>query len=95
MGVAGVWKGRIAAVCQLFIDLAAVGDRSHIDGSGRVVNDINYPVIANTNSPFFLAALEFFAARRPGRRRQMFEARHNPGNYFLWQPMQLLFRARG
>jgi len=54
------------AVSRLIIDLAPVRDSRHIDGSGRVVNDINYPVVANTNPPFLIAALEFFAARRPG-----------------------------
>lgn len=43
-------------VSRLLIDLAAVRDSGHIDGSGRVVNDINYPVIANTKPPFLIAA---------------------------------------
>ena len=83
------------AVSRLFIDLAPVRDSRHIDGSGHVVNNINYPVIAKTNPPFLVAALEFFAARRPRSQRQMFETPHHADNHFRWQPMQLFFRACG
>ena len=68
-------------------------DSHYVDSFGDVVNDIDYPVIANTNSPLLIAALEFFAARRPRSRRELFQTRHNAGNHFRWQPMQLFFGA--
>ena len=52
-------------MAHLFIDIASVRDPRHIDGSGSIVNDVNDPVVTNTNSPFVIAALEFFAAWRP------------------------------
>jgi hypothetical protein len=55
------------AAC-LFIDIAPVRDPRHIDGSGNIVNDVNDPVRTNTNPPFVIAALEFFAAWRPWSR---------------------------
>jgi hypothetical protein len=62
-------RARRLAASRLFIYLAPVRDPRHIDGSGRVVNDVNYPVVTDTNPPFVIAVLEFFAARRPGSRR--------------------------
>jgi hypothetical protein len=41
-------------------------DPRYIERSGRVVNDVHNPVNTNTNPPFVVAALEFFAAWRPG-----------------------------
>src|SRR5271167_2692981 len=79
----------------LFVDLASVRDSRYVDGSGRVVNDINYPVVANANPPFVVAALQFFAARRPRSRRQMFETGKNVGNHLLWQAVQFFLRACG
>jgi len=63
-----------------------VRDPRHIYGSGRVVNDVNDPVVANTNPPFLIAALEFVASERPGSGRQIFETRHNPGNQLCGSP---------
>ena len=80
-------------IFRLFVDLASVRDPRHIDGSGRVVNDVDDPVITDTNPPFVIAALECLAARRPRSRRQTFETRHNAGNHFRGQPMQFSFRA--
>jgi len=64
---------------HLFVNLAPVCYSGHVDGSGPVVNLVHDAVIADTNTPFFIAALEFLAARRPGNRREVFEARHNAG----------------
>jgi hypothetical protein len=51
---------------QLLIDLAAVRDPRQVDSSGLVINDIDYPVVADTNPPFLFAALELSAASRSG-----------------------------
>src|SRR3984957_17915031 len=42
---------------RLLVDLTSVRDSGHIDGSGGIVNDINYPVVTDANPPFFIAAL--------------------------------------
>jgi hypothetical protein len=76
-------------VSRLFVDLAPMGYPRHVDRSRRVVNDVHNPVVTNPNPPFVVAALEFLGTRRPGNRRQMFETRHNAGNQFRGQPVQL------
>jgi hypothetical protein len=68
------------------MDIAPVRDPRHVDGSGRIVNDVNYAVVTNTNPPFLIAAFESFAARRTGRRNELFKTQHNTANYFLGQP---------
>ncbi len=80
---------------RLLVNLAPVSNPGHIDDFGRVVNDINYPIVANTNPPFVVAALKFLAAWRSGHRRQLFEARNHPGDHFVRQPVQFFFRTRG
>ena len=80
---------------RLFVNLAPMCNSGHIDGSGFIVNLVNDTVIANANAPFLIAALEFFAAWRPGNRCETFEARHDAGNHLRGQPMQFFFRACG
>jgi len=71
------------AASQSFIYFAAVRDPRHINGSGRVVNDVNDPVVTHTNPSLVIAAFEFFAARRAGSRHKTVEALDNAGNHFL------------
>jgi len=78
---------------RLLICIAPVRDPRHIDGSGGIVNDVNDPVIADTNPPFLIAALEFFASGGPGIGRQIFETRNNAGNQLCGQPAQFFLRA--
>jgi hypothetical protein len=69
---------------RLLVNFTPVRDPRHIDGSRRVIDDVNDPVIADANPPFVIAAFEFFAARRPGSRCQLLKVRYHAGNNFSW-----------
>ena len=51
---------------RLLVGLAPVRNSAYIDGSGGIVDDINYPIVPDTNPPFFIAALQFLTTPRPG-----------------------------
>ena len=59
-----------------------MGNPGHVDGFRGVVDFVDGPVITDPDTPFLIAALELFAARRPWRVSETFQTGHNAGDRF-------------